>query len=107
MGVRELRLVGDDLLILAGPTMDLDGTIAVYRWPNGVRQQEEAIVHRKELERLFEVPHGHGPTSGQDKAEGMALYDENHVLIVFDSPTDARKPDGDSVVADLFPLRQG
>lgn len=107
MGVRELRLVGDDLLILAGPTMDLDGTIVVYRWPNGVHQEEEAIVHRKELERLFEVPHGHGPTSGQDKAEGMAMFDENHVLIVFDSPTDARKPDADSVVADLFPLRQG
>lgn len=106
MGVRELRIVGDDLLVLAGPTMDLDGTIAVYRWRNGVHQEEEAIVHRKELERLFDVPHGYGSTRSQDKAEGMALFDDKQVLIVFDSPTDARKPDEDSIVADLFPLPQ-
>ena len=33
MGLRELRLRGADLLVLAGPTMSLDGTIAVYCWP--------------------------------------------------------------------------
>ena len=104
MGVRELRVVGDDLLILAGPTMDLDGTIAVYRWPKGVLQQEEAVVHRKELERLFDLPHGQGPTSGQDKAEGMALVDNEHVLVVYDTPTEDRKPDENSVIADLCRL---
>ena len=104
MGIRELCTVGDDLLMLAGPTMDLDGIIAVYRWRNGFHQEEEAIVHRKELERLFEVPHGYGPTSGQDKAEGMALFDDGHVLIVFDTPTDARKQADNCVVADLYRL---
>ncbi|WP_026461872.1 DUF3616 domain-containing protein [Adhaeribacter aquaticus] len=104
MGVRELRVSGDDLLILAGPSMDLDGTIAVYRWPYALKKEEESIVHRKELQRLFDVPHGFGETSGQDKAEGMALMDENTVLVVFDSPTDNRKPDDKCVVADLFAI---
>ncbi|HSI91777.1 MAG TPA: DUF3616 domain-containing protein [Adhaeribacter sp.] len=104
MGIRELRTVKDDLLILAGPTMDLDGTISVYRWKNALKLEKAAIVHRKELERLFDVPHGQGKTSGQDKAEGMALWDDHHVLIVFDSPADKRKTDGNSVIADLFKL---
>ena len=104
MGIRELRVIEDDLLILAGPTMDLDGTISVYRWKKGVNQKSEAIVHRKELDRLFDVPHGSGETSGQDKAEGMALYDDNHVLIVFDSPTDKRKHGDNGVKADIYKL---
>ena len=105
MGIRDLLLVGNDMLLLAGPTMDLDGTIAVYRWPNALNQPEEAIVHRKDLQRLFDVPHGQGETSGHDKAEGMALYDLNHVLIVFDTPAPARKPDENTIEADLYVLK--
>ncbi len=105
-GIRELRAKGDDLYILAGPSMDLDGTIAVYRWPKAMSSSRsgEQVVHRKELEHLFDVPHGSGPTSGQDKAEGLAIYDDEHLLVVFDSPTDARKPDENSVVADVYKI---
>jgi hypothetical protein len=104
MGIRDLLFVGQDLLLLAGPTMDLDGTIAVYRWPGAIAQQTAAIVHRKELQRLFDVPHGSGSTTGQDKAEGMGLFDPHQVLIVFDSPADARKPDDHRILADLYPI---
>lgn len=104
MGIRDLRVRKDGLLILAGPTMDLDGTIAVYHWSQGLSQKTEAIVHRQELKRLFDVPHGSGQTTGQDKAEGMALFDDEHVLIVFDSPTLTRKPDDASVLVDLYQL---
>ncbi|MDB5260874.1 MAG: hypothetical protein JWQ14_155 [Adhaeribacter sp.] len=104
MGIRELRVSGNDLLLLAGPSMDLDGTIAVYRWPDALLQEEEAIVHRKDLVRLFDVPHGSGPATGKDKAEGMALYDDQHVLIVHDSPTDDRKIAENGVIADLYAL---
>lgn len=106
MGIRELRIKGEDLYILAGPSMDLDGTIAVYRWPNAMQQvrEGEQVIHRKELDRLFDVPHGSGSTSGQDKAEGLAIYDDNHVLVVFDSPTDARKTEEHTIIADVYPL---
>jgi len=104
MGLRELRQCGADLLMLAGPTMDLDGTIAVYRWPDALRREQDSLVGPDKLQRLFDVPHGSGATSGQDKAEGMALLDDNHVVIVFDSPTDARKPASHQVVADAYPV---
>ncbi|WP_035564247.1 DUF3616 domain-containing protein [Hymenobacter sp. IS2118] len=104
MGVRELRLRGRDMLLLAGPTMDLDGTIAVYRWSNATHQATDSLVPSKKLQRIFDVPHGHGPTAGQDKAEGMGLLDDQHVLIVFDSPTDARKTGANQVIADSYRL---
>ncbi len=33
LGVRDLHFAGDDLYILAGPTMVLDGDIRLFRWP--------------------------------------------------------------------------
>lgn len=104
-GIRELRIFGEDMYILAGPTMDQDGVIAIYRWPNALQQtKEECMVHTKELERLCEVPHGSGAESGKDKAEGLAIYDEKHALVVFDSPMDARKTEENAVLADLIRL---
>jgi hypothetical protein len=102
MGLRELRQRGNDLLLLAGPTMDLDGTIAVYHWPDALLQEQDSLIGPAKLKRLFDVPHGFGPTAGQDKAEGMAVLDDEHVLIVFDSPTEARKPAAHQVVADAY-----
>ena len=32
LGVRDLCPHGEDLLVLAGPTMDLDGPVHVFRW---------------------------------------------------------------------------
>ena len=104
MGLRELRVRGTDMLILAGPTMDLDGTIALYCWPHATNQQTDSLIGAKTLQRLFDVPHGHGPTTGQDKAEGMALLDDTHVLLAFDSPTEARKTGAHQVVADVYRL---
>ncbi|TGE14779.1 DUF3616 domain-containing protein [Hymenobacter elongatus] len=102
MGLRELRQYGNDLYLLAGPTMDLDGTIAVYCWPNALNQAGDSLVGPKKITRLFDVPHGHGPTAGQDRAEGMGLLDEHHMIFVFDSPTAARKTVANQVQADVF-----
>ncbi|TGE21624.1 DUF3616 domain-containing protein [Hymenobacter aquaticus] len=104
MGLRELRQQGQDLYLLAGPTMDLDGTIAVYCWPNALRQETDSLIGPDKIKRLFDVPHGHGPTAGQDRAEGMGLLDDRHLLFVFDSPSDARKPAAHQVRADAYRL---
>ncbi|MBD2714145.1 DUF3616 domain-containing protein [Microvirga sp. STR05] len=106
MGLRELRQLGNDMLLLAGPTMDLDGTIAVYCWPDALRQEQDSLIGPDKLQRLFDVPHGSGPTAGQDKAEGMAILDKEHVLIVFDSPSDVRKTQPHCVVADAYRVEQ-
>lgn len=104
MGIRDLVILNHDLLILAGPTMDLDGTISVYRWKDALLAEKETILHRQELEKLFDVPHGYGENSGKDKAEGMALFDQNSLLIVFDSPANSRKTEESKVLADLFQI---
>jgi len=100
-GIRELRFFGKDLYLLAGPTMDLDGVIAIYRWPNAVGEPEQ-MVHNNELERLQEVPHGTGTDSSKDKAEGLAVLGEHHVLVVFDSPVEERKQGENAVWADVL-----
>lgn len=104
MGIRELAIIEDDILILAGPTMDLDGTIAVFRWKNGVHEHKEALVGREELEKLFNVPHGCDINSGKDKAEGMTIFAKRQLLIVYDSPADSRKAANNVVLADLFEI---
>ncbi|AIZ62502.1 hypothetical protein PK28_00170 [Hymenobacter sp. DG25B] len=104
MGVRELRQIDNDLLLLAGPTMDLDGTIAVFRWRDALHCPTDGFIDEDHLIRLFDVPHGTGATAGQDRAEGMGLLDKDHILVVFDSPTDARKPAPHQVQAAAYRL---
>ena len=37
LGVRDLSVDGDDLIVLAGPTMLLDGPVRLLRWPDGAK----------------------------------------------------------------------
>lgn len=104
LGIRELCFQGDDLLILAGPTMDLDGPVVVYRWRGALHAERDAILPRDRLERVFAVPYG----QGCDHAEGMAVVTPPDgppgLLLVYDSPCPRRCSDGRGVAADLFAL---
>ena len=108
LGVRDLCVDGNDLLILAGPTMDLDGPVTVFRWPGGGKPKEESFVFSDALERVIDVPFG----DSDDHAEGMTLLpqDENgrrSVLILYDAPSEERKKSGkgEAVLrADIFEL---
>jgi hypothetical protein len=107
MGIRELTPAGKDLLILAGPTMDLDGTISVYRWKNAIpdtKKSKKSIVYERKVERLFDTPHGTGENSGKDKAEGITLIADHQLLIVYDSPSSQRKLGKTDVVADIVSI---
>ncbi|MEG0859169.1 MAG: DUF3616 domain-containing protein [Pseudomonas sp.] len=105
LGVRDLCCSGDDLLILAGPTMDLDGPVTVLRWHDGFAADEESVVFTDQLETVLEVPFG----QGDDHAEGMCLFDCGELggeglLIVYDSAAERRKHGETDVEADLFIL---
>ena len=104
LGIRELCLKGSDLLILAGPTMDLDGPVRVFRWKGGAETSEDSLIGRDGIELLFDVPYG----EGTDHAEGMTLFSPAasplSLLVVYDSPSDKRRVESSGVKADIFEL---
>ncbi len=108
LGVRDLCIDGNDLLILAGPTMDLDGPVTVFRWRAGATPKEESVVFGDALETVVEVPFG----KGTDHAEGMTLLPlddkgRRSLLILYDAPSNERKKSGKgeaTLRADVFEL---
>jgi hypothetical protein len=112
LGVRDVRCSGDDLLILAGPTMDLDGRVLLYRWPGGARVRSETIVERDRLEVVLDFPLDGARKPNHDHPEGVTLLTSStdttntNLLIVYDSPDEARCVDGRTVLADLFDRRE-
>jgi len=103
LGIRELTFDGEDLVILSGPTMDLDGPVTVWRWTDALSTAEETIIPRDRLVRVLDLPFG----EGFDHAEGIARIERDGaaptLLVVYDSPGDGRL-NGASVDADLFAL---
>ena len=104
LGIRDLCLWGEDIIILSGPTMDLDGSLRLFRWkqPHELADLSFSDQETKTLEFLFEIPHGYKT----DKAEGMTLLnnEENTLLVVYDSPDPSRIIDSTSVEVDVFSL---
>jgi hypothetical protein len=103
LGVRDLCPAGDDLLVLAGPTMDLDGPVRIYRWHGAYRVQMPAIVRDDVITRELELTYG----EGDDHAEGLGLIggpENKMALVVYDSPAAARLADDGAVIADVVRL---
>ncbi len=103
LGIRELCFHGEDLLILAGPTMDLDGPVVLYRWRGALTASDDSLVPAERMERMFTVPHG----AGFDHAEGMTVLNAPDrppaLLVIYDSPgADRRRGGSGAVEADLF-----
>lgn len=102
LGIRDICRDGSDLLILAGPTMDLDGPVQVYRLHDGFNLQEN-VLHRPEV--VLDIPYG----NRDDHAEGMTLFKEvlgkPSLLVVYDSPSKTKRVVGNTgVLADVFEL---
>ena len=104
LGVRDLCPWADDLLVLAAPTMDLDGPVRIYRWHGACRATTSEVVHGKTLTRELELAFG----NGDDHAEGIAVIgpdEAGRLLVVFDTPAAARVTADDAVVADVVRLQ--
>ncbi|MER7545609.1 DUF3616 domain-containing protein [Spirillospora sp. NPDC127506] len=102
LGIRDLCPHGDDLLVLTGPSMDLDGPVRVVRWRGAAKADAAEIVTAEELETLGVLPYG----DGDDHAEGIAVLDEpgTRLLVVYDSPSPARLTADGGVLADVVSL---
>jgi hypothetical protein len=108
LGIREMCADGDDVLVLAGPTMDLDGPSAVYRWRGGAApgagEEDDDIVFADRIEKVLDIPYG----TGEDHAEGMTFRERDagrrSLLVVYDSPSPDRIGGEASFLADAFDL---
>ncbi|MFZ5525704.1 MAG: DUF3616 domain-containing protein [Pseudomonadota bacterium] len=105
LGVRDLHMDGDDLYILAGPTMVLDGDIRLYRWA-GARQalqaNDEPVTFWPDLPVVCTLPH----EPGADRAEAFCALPAHLArtpswLALYDAPAPARHPDEFTVLGDL------
>ena len=106
LGVRELSIHGNDLLILAGPSMDLDGPVFIYRWASALKSKAESLTGRDDLIKVVTVPFG----DKTDHAEGLSIVTRAplSVLVSYDSPHPSRLDgaDGSGVSADIFDITQ-
>jgi hypothetical protein len=90
LGIRGMTLDGGDLLILAGPTMDLSGPFSIFRVKDafdllsGYRRRRFSDLQGK-IERVVSLD---GDLCG--RPEGFTRLDDKHFLVVFDSPTGCR-----------------
>ncbi len=103
LGIRDLKVAGDDLLILAGPTTALDGPCAIYRWTDWRNDpaQDANVVRLHRPERIIDLPFG----QGDDHPEGLLLLDNSDgghdVVVIPDGPA-AWRLAGRSLTCDLF-----
>lgn len=105
LGVRDLCVDGADLLILAGPTLVLDGAVTVFRWPGGAQVAQERLVGRDELVKVMDIPHN----NGEDYAEGITLFRTDTgvadtLLVVYDAVSQQRQIGKSTISVDLFVL---
>jgi len=108
LGVRDLHFYGDDLFILAGPTMALDGEIRIYKWQgakaflaaNGEPERFDAVPVESAA-----LPHGRGTNRAEAICNMPTTLSPAQPtwLVLYDAPG-ADRVDGDGVVyGDLLP----
>jgi hypothetical protein len=98
LGIRDLKRRGEDVIILAGPTMNLDGPAQVYRWRGWGAAAPDAGLHKPEW--LMDLPFG----QSCDHPEALAPWEHEGrpaLLVVCDSPAPGRLQ-SDGVAADVF-----
>ncbi len=107
LGIRDLCLQGNDLLILAGPTQSLSGPAYIFQLAGGLNTLTMAddCDLADPLTVKLELPTG----QGFDHPEGMTLIpnrDPAQVLIVYDAPGHHRKMPANphQGLADIFTL---
>ena len=91
LGIRDLCIAGNDLLILTGPPMRGKGTAQIRLWKNALRNRAEQMLKREALPTLLELPYG----EKHDHPEGLTVIGRRDrrvvVLVIYDSAGKARR----------------
>ncbi|MDY6781469.1 MAG: DUF3616 domain-containing protein [Cyanobacteriota bacterium] len=106
LGIRELCWHGDKLLVLAGPTMVLEGAMRIFQFKGILEESGNSLCWQDSdrLKVLFELP----VPVGTDRAEGLTLFpclgQPDRLMVVYDSPHPSRMPKAHEIYADVFKL---
>ena len=107
LGVRDLHFCGDDLFILAGPTMVLNGDIRVFKWPAArplLAANREPVRFESALTESVPLPHGRGTNRAEAICELPASLagGKSRWLVLYDAPGADRKDGDHTVFGDLL-----
>jgi hypothetical protein len=107
LGVRDLHFCGDDLYILAGPTMVLNGDIRTFKWPAArslMAANREPVRFEAALTESVHLPHERGVNRAEAICElppalsaGKASW-----LVLYDAPGADRRDGEHAVFGDLL-----
>ena len=106
-GIRDLHFSGDDLYILGGPTMVLDGDIRVFKWSGAkplLAENKAPVRFEFEVKESIELPHGRGCNRAEalcNLPSELAL-DKPGWLVLYDAPGDDRKDGEFTVYGDIL-----
>lgn len=107
LGVRDLHFSGDDLYLLAGPTMVLNGEIRVFKWAGArsvLAANCEPVRFEAALTGSVALPHGPGTNRAEaicDLPPGL-VGDKPAWLVLYDAPGADRREGGHTVFGDLL-----
>jgi hypothetical protein len=107
LGVRDLHFSGDDLYILAGPTMVLNGEIRVFKWPAARSElafNREPVRFESALTESISLPHGRGTNRAEALCDLPASLSAGKPswLVLYDAPGADRRDGDHTVFGDLL-----
>lgn len=107
LGTRSLLLDGEDMIILAGPTMPVGVPSQVYRWQGAMRHEESAVIGASEIELLGDLP----ANIDDDRPEAIEHWSREEgvrsLMVVHDTPAPGRVDKiRKTILADVIELDQ-
>lgn len=107
LGTRSILLDGEDMIILAGPTMPVGVPSQVYRWQGAMRHEESAVIGASELELLGDLP----ANMDDDRPEAIEHWSREEgarsLMVVHDTPAPGRVDKiRKTILADVIELDQ-
>ncbi|MBT9493629.1 MAG: DUF3616 domain-containing protein [Paucibacter sp.] len=111
LGVRDLHFSGEDLYILAGPTMVLNGEVRLFKWAgarSALAANREPARFETGLSESVALPHGRGCNRAEaicSLPTELSAGGKTSWLVLYDAPGPDRQQGEHAVFGDL--LQQG
>jgi hypothetical protein len=104
-GIRDLARTGEDVLILAGPSMDLDGPFCLYGWRGAA--VGAGVADGTQLQFIADLPFERGEARGSfpgrcERPEGLTVIASGDLLLIHDAPLAWRVRNASAITADVY-----